>query len=274
MRVGGEFLRGQRKPVGHVPLRRPCDEKALAGISCHWLSGAASRLHATHYGRAILMPQEQSDDATIPDAPRADRRHAGLRRPGARPDARQGLVRHQLGRRGRAWRLLSGGRGRHLQEIRPRRDHRAGRPAGEQPLLLLVGQDRFLHERATRCRASTRWRENIPTVVVAAAFQKEPQVLLAHPGQGFDKFEDLKKATLFISSEGLQTYLQMDAGRVRLRAREGEALHLQSRAVPGRQEERDAGLCDVRAVRGREEPASSSRKSSCSPITASTPTRR
>ena len=50
--------------------------------------------------------------------------------------------------------------------------------------------------------------ENIPTVVVAAAFQKEPQVLLAHPGQGFENFEDLKKATLFISSEGQQTYFK------------------------------------------------------------------
>jgi len=50
--------------------------------------------------------------------------------------------------------------------------------------------------------------EDIPTVVVAAAFQKEPQVLLAHPGQGFDNFEDLKKATLFIASEGQQTFFK------------------------------------------------------------------
>ena len=70
--------------------------------------------------------------------------------------ARQGVVRHQLGRRGRAWRLLPGGRGRHLREVRPRRDHRAGRPAGEQPPAAAVGQDRFLHERQHRCRASTR----------------------------------------------------------------------------------------------------------------------
>ena len=144
--------------------------------------------------------------------------------------ARQGLVRHQLGRRGRAWRLLSGGRRRHLQEIRPRRHHRAGRPAGEQPPAAARRQDRLLHERATRCRASTRSAQNIPTIVVAAIFQKEPQVLLAHPGQGVEKFEDLKKATLFVSSEGHAELLQVDAGRVRLRAREGEALHVQSRS--------------------------------------------
>ena len=38
---------------------------------------------------------------------------------------------------------------------------------------------------------------NIPTVAVAAMFQKDPQVLIAHPGVG--KLEDLKKQTLFVS---------------------------------------------------------------------------
>jgi NitT/TauT family transport system substrate-binding protein len=44
--------------------------------------------------------------------------------------------------------------------------------------------------------------QNIPTLVVAAMFQKDPQVLLAHPDQGIEKFEDLKKLTLLISKEG------------------------------------------------------------------------
>jgi NitT/TauT family transport system substrate-binding protein len=39
-------------------------------------------------------------------------------------------------------------------------------------------------------------------------FQKEPQVLMAHPDQGIEKFEDLKKLTLFISREGLASYFQ------------------------------------------------------------------
>jgi NitT/TauT family transport system substrate-binding protein len=47
--------------------------------------------------------------------------------------------------------------------------------------------------------------QNIPTIVVAASFQKDPQVLLAHPGAA-EKFEDLKKLTLLVSSEGVQTY--------------------------------------------------------------------
>ena len=50
--------------------------------------------------------------------------------------------------------------------------------------------------------------QNIPTLAVAAMFQKDPQVLMAHPGEGIEKFEDLKKLTLFISREGLASYFQ------------------------------------------------------------------
>jgi NitT/TauT family transport system substrate-binding protein len=49
---------------------------------------------------------------------------------------------------------------------------------------------------------------NIPVVTVAAVFQKDPQVLLAHPGMGIEKLTDLKKLTLFISKEGIITYFQ------------------------------------------------------------------
>jgi len=50
--------------------------------------------------------------------------------------------------------------------------------------------------------------QDIPVIAVAAMFQKDPQVLLAHPGEGVEKFEDLKKITLLVSAEGLQTYFQ------------------------------------------------------------------
>src|SRR5262249_54888033 len=46
------------------------------------------------------------------------------------------------------------------------------------------------------------------TIEVAALFQKDPQVLIAHPDQGIDKFTDLKKLTLYISNEGVATYYQ------------------------------------------------------------------
>jgi NitT/TauT family transport system substrate-binding protein len=49
---------------------------------------------------------------------------------------------------------------------------------------------------------------NIPVVSVAAIFQKDPQVLLAHPESKVTKLEDLKPLTLFISKEGVASYFQ------------------------------------------------------------------
>lgn len=49
-------------------------------------------------------------------------------------------------------------------------------------------------------------QSNIPMVTIAAIFQKEPQVLLAHPDAGISEMADLEDRTLFISSDGLQTY--------------------------------------------------------------------
>jgi len=37
-------------------------------------------------------------------------------------------------------------------------------------------------------------KNGVPVVTVASLFQKDPQALMAHPGQGYVKFEDLKKA--------------------------------------------------------------------------------
>jgi NitT/TauT family transport system substrate-binding protein len=48
------------------------------------------------------------------------------------------------------------------------------------------------------------WEQGIPAVTVAAAFQKDPQVLLAHPE--VKKFEDLKGKTILISSAANTTY--------------------------------------------------------------------
>ncbi len=41
--------------------------------------------------------------------------------------------------------------------------------------------------------------QNIPLVVVAAHFQKDPQMVMSHPGVGLDKWSDLPKATAFIA---------------------------------------------------------------------------
>src|ERR1700739_1366479 len=44
--------------------------------------------------------------------------------------------------------------------------------------------------------------QNIPVVAVASLFQKDPFVLLSHPGAGLDRIQDLPKATAFIGKDG------------------------------------------------------------------------
>ncbi|MDO1582120.1 ABC transporter substrate-binding protein [Rhizobium oryzicola] len=52
-------------------------------------------------------------------------------------------------------------------------------------------------------------KEGIPLISVASIFQKDPQVLLAHPDAGVEKFEDLAKLkTIFMGKEGYTTYFE------------------------------------------------------------------
>ena len=48
--------------------------------------------------------------------------------------------------------------------------------------------------------------QGIPTIAVAADFQKNPQIFMSHPGVGLDKWTDLPKATVFASSGALNTF--------------------------------------------------------------------
>jgi NitT/TauT family transport system substrate-binding protein len=49
------------------------------------------------------------------------------------------------------------------------------------------------------------WEQGVQAVTVAAAFQKDPQVLIGHPGV-LNRLEDLKGKTILISPAGQQTY--------------------------------------------------------------------
>jgi NitT/TauT family transport system substrate-binding protein len=52
-------------------------------------------------------------------------------------------------------------------------------------------------------------KNKVPTVVVAAMFQKDPQALIAHPGQGYDSFAALKNAPVaLIAKDGQFTWWQ------------------------------------------------------------------
>ena len=82
-----------------------------------------------------------------------------------------------------------------------------GGPNVNNRLLLAVGKLDFFMS-ANSLQGFDAVEQNVPTIAVAAMFQKDPQVFVAHPDQGIETFEDLKKLTLFISKEGIPTYFQ------------------------------------------------------------------
>jgi len=81
-----------------------------------------------------------------------------------------------------------------------------GGPQVNNRMLLLAGKIDFFMS-ANSLQGFDAVAQNIPVIAVAAMFQKDPQVLLAHPGEA-EKFTDLKNLTLLVSSEGQQTYFK------------------------------------------------------------------
>jgi NitT/TauT family transport system substrate-binding protein len=81
-----------------------------------------------------------------------------------------------------------------------------GGPNVNNRILLPVGKLDFFMS-ANSLQSFDAVVHDIPTIVVAASFQKDPQVLIAHPG-AVNRFEDLKKLTLFVSKEGMASYFQ------------------------------------------------------------------
>jgi NitT/TauT family transport system substrate-binding protein len=83
-----------------------------------------------------------------------------------------------------------------------------GGPSANNRPLLAVGKIDFLMG-GNMLQAFDSVKQNIPTVVVAAHMQKDPQGIIAHPGQGYEKFEDLKKApVIMISAYSLAGFYQ------------------------------------------------------------------
>src|SRR5690242_20915139 len=80
-----------------------------------------------------------------------------------------------------------------------------GGPNINNRILLPVGRLDFFMS-ANSLQAFDAVEHNIPTVAVAASFQKDPQVFVAHPDVA--KFDDLKSKTLFVSKEGIASYFQ------------------------------------------------------------------
>jgi NitT/TauT family transport system substrate-binding protein len=80
-----------------------------------------------------------------------------------------------------------------------------GGPNVNNRILLPVGKLDFFMS-ANSLQTFDAVEHNIPTIAVAVSFQKDPQVLIAHPD--VKALEDLKNLTLFVSKEGMVTYFQ------------------------------------------------------------------
>ena len=80
-----------------------------------------------------------------------------------------------------------------------------GGPQANNGLLLAAGKLDF-YMGGNLLLAFDAVDQNLPIVVVAADFQKDPQIVMSHPGVGLDQWSDLPKATAYIGKEGLASF--------------------------------------------------------------------
>jgi NitT/TauT family transport system substrate-binding protein len=84
---------------------------------------------------------------------------------------------------------------------------RMGGPQLNNPQLLLAGALDFSMG-SDSFNGLNFVRNNVPLVVVAAIFQKDPRVLMAHPGQGNDSLAALKGKPILIAAASRNNYWQ------------------------------------------------------------------
>ena len=83
-----------------------------------------------------------------------------------------------------------------------------GGPQAANRALLLAGKANF-YMAGNLLEPFSSVEQGVPLVEVAAIFQKEPQVLIAHPDQGIEKFDDLAKLpTIFMGKDGFVSFFQ------------------------------------------------------------------
>jgi NitT/TauT family transport system substrate-binding protein len=81
-----------------------------------------------------------------------------------------------------------------------------GGPQVNNQLMLAVGRLDFAI--AANLQSFDAVEQNIPTLAIAAMFQKDPQVMIAHPNRGINDLKDLRGLTLFIGQDGFVTFFQ------------------------------------------------------------------
>lgn len=82
-----------------------------------------------------------------------------------------------------------------------------GGPQSNARLLLAAGRVDFCMG-ANLNQTFSAVQQKAPIVAVASMFQKDPIIFMSHPGEGFDRFEDLPKATAFIGNDNLVSVYQ------------------------------------------------------------------
>jgi NitT/TauT family transport system substrate-binding protein len=81
-----------------------------------------------------------------------------------------------------------------------------GGPQANNGLLLASGKIEF-YMGGNMILGFSAVEQKLPIVIVAADFQKDPQIMMSHPGVGLDKWTDLPKAkTIFVGKEGLVSF--------------------------------------------------------------------
>jgi NitT/TauT family transport system substrate-binding protein len=81
---------------------------------------------------------------------------------------------------------------------------RPGGPSLNIGQMLLAGRVDMIMSNSFE--AFTYVREQAPFFTIASIFQKDPQVMIAHPGTGFDSFEKMKGRPLLISNGSRSTF--------------------------------------------------------------------
>ncbi|MCJ7994161.1 ABC transporter substrate-binding protein [Rhizobium cremeum] len=82
-----------------------------------------------------------------------------------------------------------------------------GGPQAANRALLIAGKVEFYM--GGQLQGLDAVKEGVPLVDVASIFQKDPQMLMAHPDQGIETFADLAKLdTLFMGKDGYITYYE------------------------------------------------------------------
>src|SRR5262245_36796954 len=83
-------------------------------------------------------------------------------------------------------------------------DLRMGGPQQNPSQLLLGGRVDMIMSNSFE--AINYAKESLPFLCIASIFQKDPQVLISHPGAGNDKLEDLKGKPILVGAGGRTSY--------------------------------------------------------------------